>query len=166
MNYKCIALVGLIMTTTTARAQSIGFGYSSNKSFLVDCTWTHDKSIYQLGLAVQQSDAVGKKVDSRLPNYGLSATGTGNSYASLDFGVGFKPTNSVKVVFIGSAGQREYFTNYADGRFNGGGYHIVDNTKFVAGGGISVYIDLSRKWGAELGFNSLHGALATIQYLF
>lgn len=122
--------------------------------------------VYQLGHAAQGSGAVGKKVDERKPNYGLEVIGKSDSYASLDFGVGFRPSPRTKVLFVASAGQREYYTSYSENRYNGRGYHMVDRTGFVAGGGVSFHFPIHARWGMELGANSLHGAVVTIQYLF
>jgi hypothetical protein len=148
------------------QAQSVGLGYSTNNSVQLDCTWGRGKTVYQLGIASQRSDAVGKKVDERKPNYGLDQTGRGDSYASLDIGIGFRTSSSSKVIFIGTVGQREFYTNYSDHRFNGGGYHMIDNTKFVGGAGVAFHLGFNTKMGVELGYNSIHGGVVTLQYLF
>lgn len=166
MKVKLATFAVALFASASAQSQSIGFGYSSERSLQFNVTIEKESLSYQIGMAVQNSNAVEKKVSERKSNYGRERIGAGDTYTSIDVGVGFPVSQSTKIFLVGTVGRREYFTNYSDGRFNGDGYHMVDRDESIAGAGVSVQFGMSRNIGLGVGVSSVHGAVATMQYIF
>lgn len=161
-------LTFLILTgILSAQAQnSLSLGYGSKNAIQAAFTTTTNNTVYHIGISSQISDATGKEVENRKTNYGLTKTGTGSQYTTVDFGMGYTVDSDMRVILTAAIGKKDNYTNYSDKRFSEGGYHMVDSTKNIFGAGIILQYDLSKSFGLGVGINSIHGGSASAHFNF
>lgn len=154
------------MAFSASAQTSISLGYGSSKVVHANLIHSTAHASYLIGASIQPSDATGSEVDTRKSNYGTTKTGSGSKYTTLDLGFGKPITEKSRVLIIATVGQKESYTNYSDNRFTGGGYHMIDNTKAIGGGGILFQYDITKNFGLGLGANTIHGISATVHFGF
>ncbi|MBD3616652.1 MAG: hypothetical protein HUJ22_08765 [Gracilimonas sp.] len=161
----CIAIV---TSNNLVKAQSfgVGAGFGTSSSMFVDLFYLENSNSFHLGFSYQFSDTRGKLVSEQKSNYGRTVDGTGEYFWTLDFGYGHNVISELTINGEISLGSLNEYTNYLDGRFNGGGYHMIDQASLVAGIGASVGYNLSESVNVFLGYNTLRKVTAGLRMNF
>jgi hypothetical protein len=153
----------LILNTYSVHSQSkIGIGafYGTGNALGMDVTVTNrgQSGIFKLGGSIEMdTDRRGEAVDEILSNYGRTKDGTGDYFYSVDLGYGRIIKDKFIIEGELSIGQKNYYTNYIDNRFKGGGYHFIDKEETIVGGGILTGYLISDNLGLNVGYNNIKG---------
>jgi hypothetical protein len=65
-----------------------------------------------------------------------------------------------------SLGGKRNYTEYHDNRFSGGGYHMMNGTRFTAGVGITAGYDVDQMFGVFAGYNTIRSLNLGLQMKF
>lgn len=160
-----LSLILLFVSYSRGQSQSkigIGVFYGTTNALGMDVILTNraESGIFKLGAAMEMGTGKrGEAVDEILSNYGRTKDGTGDYFFTVDLGYGriFKEKFTLEGEL--SIGQKSYYTNYIDNRFNGGGYHFVDKVETIVGGGILAGYLLGDNFGVNAGYNSIKGVI-------
>lgn len=134
---KIVTFFLLIFNTITySQYFGISGGYSDSKAFFGDVFYAINENSFHLGYTSQSNDATGKEVSEQKSNYGRTVSGTGDYFTSVDLGYGYLLFEKLRLNLELSIATQKYYTNYIDGRFEGGGYHMIakDETELAVGG--------------------------------
>lgn len=155
LTLSALAVLGLLQYE--AQAQRIGFsgGYGTSSSMLLSAFYLENGHEFHIGFSRQFAFTRGKPVEERGPNYAETVDGTGEYFRTFDFGYGYHLKNNLTVNGEVSLGSLKKFTNYLDPSFNGGGYHMFDESNFVAGVGASIGYRFTESINVFLGYNTL-----------
>lgn len=150
-----MALLGLLQNQ--AEAQRLGFsgGYGTSSSMLLDAYYLENGQEFHIGFSRQFAFTRGKPVEERDPNYATTVDGIGEYFRTFDFGYGYHLKNNLTVNGEVSLGSLKKFTNYLDPSFTGGGYHMFDESNFIAGFGANIGYRFTESINAFLGYNTL-----------
>ena len=150
---------------------SMGIDMSYNTSNAISTNFTlgvDSINSFSIGYSYQFNGQVGKEETEQLDNYGRTIIGTGIYYQSFDIGYQRSLSDLYRlypnIVFtycpisLGvelSIGNNIHYTNYEDGRFNGGGYHMHDNSESLFGVGIKASYKISDVCNFILSYNTI-----------
>jgi len=163
--YFIFILFFAIPFISTAQQFGISIGYGTSKAIYFDVLFGSMPGRFHIGGTYQFSDTRGKLVEEQLANYGRTVDGTGSYYYALDFGYGYQFKGLFLLGGELSIGSRSEFTNYLDGRFSGGGYHMVDESNIIAGIGANLGAQLSSFFELFGGYNTLRKVTFGIRIL-
>lgn len=155
----CGILMGfiLVVSQNPLRAQDLGMslGYGTSTSGLIDVFYQKNQNSLHMGFSYQFSGARGKPVRKQKTNYGRTTDGTGEYFWTIDFGYGYHIKEKVSINGEISIGALNEYTNYLDKRFNGGGYHLIDESTIIAGLGANIGYNFSETINAFMGYNTV-----------
>lgn len=112
-------------------------------------------SRFHIGYAYQFNKSKGELVSQSKANYGNVPDGTGDYLNSIDFGYSHIVNKKITIKAEINAAFQNYYTNYIDNRFKGGGYHVIDSTVTTLGYGAALGYLVSEKLELYLGYNSV-----------
>lgn len=150
-----IYLVLLFPSISYSQNFGIVFGYSTSNAIIAGGHLIHDNFLYRFCVSFESSDAKGKEVSEKKPNYGQTIDGTGDYFTSYDLGLGYYITPQITIAGEISLCQREFFINYIDNRFTDGGYHMIDKSESLFGFGLNAGYIFSSKLGILIGYNTI-----------
>ncbi|MDX1640128.1 MAG: hypothetical protein R3220_00425 [Balneolaceae bacterium] len=146
-----------IAKETSAQSWRMSIGYGTSSAIHADF-FKKDMNSFHIGGSYQFADTRGKLVQERKANYGREIDGTGQYFWGVDLGYGRFLTEKISINGEVSVGSQNDFTNYLDGHFNGGGYHLVNSSEIVAGIGANVGFVASEYFSFFGGYNTLRNA--------
>lgn len=151
------AIALLCVLQSRAQAQRIGFsaGFGTSSSMLLDIFYLENGEEYHLGFSYQFADTRGKLVEDQEANFSRTVENTGEFYRMVDLGYGYRLGNNMTVQGELSVGTRKEFTNYLDVTFTGGGYHMIDESSIILGGGANIGYNFTESITVFMGYNTL-----------
>jgi hypothetical protein len=158
MNYlKLIFILLLLLSFNKSFSQSGGvkFGYSSEKEIIAGAHLINGDFLYRITVSYNDANTKGKEVSEQKSNYGKTIDGTGTKLSHFDFSVGYYLYPNFTIAGELSIGSKENFTNYIDGRFSGGGYHMIDDDESIIGVGLNAGYIFQSGFGLFLGYNTI-----------
>ncbi|RJP61088.1 MAG: hypothetical protein C4539_20405 [Ignavibacteriales bacterium] len=160
-------IIVFLFLSTYCIAQSLGisFGFSTSNSIFGDVFYLKDKSSFHFGYSSEINNATGKEVSEQKSNYGRTTNGRGNYFSSFDFGYGYNIYSNIRMNVEISFASRKYYTNYIDGRFTGGGYHMITEEKYELGIGGFVGYNINN-FDLFIGYNSVRKVGLGLRYIF
>lgn len=158
----------LLSCPTNSYSQNWGLslGGSTEKVVFGDVFYREDVHFFHAGIGYQISDAKGEEKSERKSNYGLSTSGSGVKFYTLDLGYGYQIADTLELFVELSVGQRKYYTNYVDNRFKDGGYHMIDRDEMIAGFGIGMSYSINSQFKVFASYNSIRKLGAGVRYIF
>ena len=143
----------------------VSLGYSSSEAVFGDIFYTQDVNSFHIGYTYKSSNAKGKEISEQKSNYGKTIDGTGSYYTSVDLGYGYLLLEKLRVNVELSFSTKKYYTNYVDGRFSGGGYHMItkDETEMGVGGLLGYNIN---NFDLFVGLNTIRKMTFGLRYVF
>lgn len=147
----------------------IGFGFAyapSTKYMNFEIIYGKEVNNYKVGMSFKPGSPRGKAVSNQLSNYGRTTDGSGSYFFTFDLGYGKIVKERILLDGELSFGGTFYYTNYLDGRFNGGGYHIITDSKTGIGIGLNTGYIVSKNISVFSGYNTLRGLQFGIRCFF
>lgn len=157
-NYLYSTRLKPVVDTDMETIAGFDVAYTSNRVIRGALIAKVGVNFFRLGFSGQDGGQKGKRVGEQLANYGRTITGSGQFLSSVDIGYGRAVVRNLIVEAEVSLGWRTYYTNYVDGRFNGGGYYLVNQTEFKPGVGLGARYFVNKYVNAFGGYNTLLGA--------
>ena len=157
----------LFILISNSFAQNFGasLGYSTSNAFFGDVFYSVNKSSFHIGYTSESNNASGEEVSEQKSNYGKTISGTGDYFSSFDLGYGYNIFENVKVNIELSFASKKIYKNYVDGRFSGGGYHMITKDGFELGLGGFVGYDINN-FIFFIGYNSVRKVGFGLRYIF
>ena len=149
-----------------ASAQSgfgVDVGYASSHAVNMNLKYYRGQHIVSAGGTFQFSDARGKKVKDQRTGFGRTVIGHGDYFYTADVGYSYRLRQRFSVGGELSFGERNYYTEYSDNRFSGGGYHMIDRSRFVFGAGVLAAYDIDDMFAVFAGYNTIRSVSAGLQ---
>jgi hypothetical protein len=167
-NIYFASVILLIMLTQNLYSQNWGvsFGGSTEKVLFGDMFYKKESHYFHIGLGYQVSDAKGEEKSERKSNYGLSTSGSGDKFYTVDFGYGYQIIDTLEIFVELSVGQKKYYTNYIDNRFKDGGYHMIDKDELIAGFGLGGSYSINKQFKIFASYNTIRKLGIGIRYIF
>ncbi len=133
---KLVCLFILVNSIVLPQNIGMSLSYSTSNAFAGDLFYTFKNSSFHLGYTSKLNDTRGKEVSDPKPNYGKTVSGHGEYFTSVDIGYGYLISSIIRVNIELSVASKKTYTNYVDGRFTDGGYHMIDedDTEIGIGG--------------------------------
>lgn len=158
----------LLSNPTTAYSQNWGMslGISTEKVVFGDVLYRNNAHFFHFGLGYQLTDATGEEKSERKTNYGLSTSGSGDKFYTVDLGYGYEIIDTIELFVELSIGQRKYYTNYIDKRFKDGGYHMIDRDEMITGLGVGASYSISSQFKVFASYNSIRKLGVGVRYIF
>ncbi|MBK8946449.1 MAG: hypothetical protein IPM32_14430 [Ignavibacteriae bacterium] len=162
---KIILLSILFISNVFSQGFGFGLGYSTSNALFGDVCYISDKSSFHIGYTSESNDAVGKLVSEQKSNYGRTISGTGEYFSSFDLGYGYEVIEKVRLNIEISFASKNYYSNYVDRRFDGGGYHMItkDESDVGIGGFVGYNID---NFDFFIGYNSVRKIGFGLRFIF
>jgi len=148
------ATVFLYIAGTFNGTFSGGFGYGKNS-----------RHRFFLGGSYQFNGQKSIKPE-RKANYGRTVINNGYFIWLVDAGYSFMLWDFLTLSGEVSAGSKNGYTNYKDDRFRGGGYALVNETKFIAGVGGYIGFNFAHKYEPFLGYHTLKSYTIGMRFNF
>lgn len=161
--FLCLSFSGYSQVEVTVMGVTIG--YATTKTLVGDILLGGDVNRFHLGFSLQQGDQVGRQIDERKSNYGLTTDGSGDYFTSVDLGYSRVIKEKFTVHPEVSIGTRKYYTNYVDNRFSGDGYHMIDKKESLLGIGINAGYIVHNNFEFFGGVNSIRGGTFGLRIL-
>jgi len=133
----------------------VDIGFATIKSSLFGVKYFNDKNAFMLGFTYEFNDTKGKYVTEQLWNYGKTIDSTGEYLISIDFGYSREILDNFYLNSEISAAWKNYYTNYIDNRFDGGGYHMIEVSDVFLGYGLSLGLYITDHFGMFFGYNTI-----------
>lgn len=143
-----------------------GLAYATSNAMNLEMLYLKDGNNFKVGFSLQFSDTRGKQVDEQLSNYGRTVDGIGEYFVTVDFGYGKTIKQRIQLDGELSVGALNYYTNYIDNRFNGGGYHMITNKEVAFGVGLTAGYLVREDWCVYTGFNTVRKLQFGVRWLF
>ena len=151
----CFCLVFFMVAPLNAQQFGVSLGYGTSSSILGDLFYGTETNRFHLGLTYQIRSARGKRVTDQLPNYGQTIEGTGSYYLGAELGFGHVFKNHLTLTAELTLASKTDYTNYIDGRFTDGGYHMIDLKYFTAVDGLNLGYIFLESFEIFAGYNTL-----------
>lgn len=161
-----IFLFLLVTFQINGQTFGIGIAYATSNSLNGEFQYISNLNTFKLGFSYQMADTRGEPVDEQLPNYGRTTDGSGEYFTLVDLGYGRILQDKFTIDAELSIGTNNYYTNYLDGRFNDGGYHLITEKETALGIGFNAGYIFSENWNTIVGYNSLRKLQFGIRILF
>ncbi len=162
-------LIVLLFVTCTCLAQSgfgVDVGYASSNAVNMNLKYYKGRHIFSAGGTYQFTGAMGKKVKEQSTGFGRTVRGQGDYFYTADLGYAFKLKPRFSIGGELSLGERSDYTEYADNRFSGGGYHMITRSRFIFGAGVIAAYDIDQLFGVFAGFNTVRSFSVGLQIRF
>lgn len=159
----------LLMGSLKSKAQqSFGFGIgaASTSSLLFDIKYYINKNAFSIGYTYELNESKGKLIKNQLKNHGREVSGRGDFFTSVDIGYTRILLERVFLSAEVSIGHIQSFTNYIDGRFTGGGYHMIDHSEESVGYGGKMAYFITSNIGIYSGYNTIRKASVGLDFKF
>ena len=170
LNCRLAVLLFLITGGTGIANGQSGFGvdvgYASSHAVNMNLKYYRGHHVFSAGGTFQFSDARGKKVKEQRTGFGRTVTGHGDHFYTADLGYSYRLRQRFSVGGEFSFGERSYYTEYSDNRFSGGGYHMIDRSRFVFGAGVMAAYDIDDMFGVYAGYNTVRSVSVGLQIRF
>lgn len=144
----------------------VSIGGSTEKVVFGDMFYKKTQHYFHAGVSYQLSDAKGEEKSERKLNYGLSTSGSGDEFYTVDLGYGYQIIDTLELFVEFSLGQKKYFTNYIDNRFKDGGYHMIDRDEMITGFGLGGSYSLNNQFKIFASYNTIRKVGIGIRYIF
>ena len=162
----CIVLILSIPLYTYSQNWGMSLGGSVEQVIFGDIFYKSANHYFHLGYSYQITDAKGEEKSERKSNYGLTTSGTGDKFYTVDLIYGYQIINKLELFLELSIGEKKDYTNYIDNRFKDGGYHLITNDESIIGYGFGGSYIISRQFGIFIGFNTIRKLGIGIRYTF
>jgi hypothetical protein len=162
-------LVIILFVNYSGNAQSgfgIDVGYATSNAVNMNLKYYRDQHVFAAGGTFQFNDARGKKVKDQRSGFGRTVSGTGDFFYTADIGYSYRMKNRFSIGGELSFGTRNYYTEYSDNRFTGGGYHMVHRSRFLFGAGVLTAYEIDDMFGIFAGYNTVRAVSAGLQIRF
>ncbi|RYY22233.1 MAG: hypothetical protein EOO04_16275 [Chitinophagaceae bacterium] len=129
----------LVFAVNGLRAQTgfgVDVGYAASNAVNMNLKYYFKQHVLSAGGTYQFNDARGKKVKEQRTGFGRTVTGDGDYFYTIDIGYAYRLKPHFLVGGELSFGEKSFYTEYADNRFTGGGYHMVNRSRFLFGAGV------------------------------
>lgn len=143
----------------------VTIGYATSKALMGDILLGGDFNRFHLGFSLQQGDQVGTQVNERKSNHGLTTSGSGDYFTSVELGYSRVIKEKFTIHPEISIGSRKYYTNYVDSRFNGDGYHMIDKRESLFGAGLNAGYIFHDNFEVFGGVNTIRGGTFGLRVL-
>ncbi len=93
------SIILLLLFSTNIHSQNwgISLGGSTEKVVFGDVFYKKAQHFFHVGYSYQITDAKGEEKSERLSNYGLSTSGSGNKFYTVDLGYGYQIIDTLEV---------------------------------------------------------------------
>ena len=161
-----ILLLFLFCQNLYSQNWGMSIGGSTEKVVFGDVFYKKALHYFHAGLSYQISDAKGEEKSERLSNYGLSTSGSGDKFYTMDLGYGCQIIDTLEVFLEVSIGQKKNYTNYTDNRFKDGGYHMINKSEIITGFGVGGSYSINKQFKIFASFNTIRKLGIGIRYMF
>ena len=135
----------------------LSIGWGSSEAIIFDFFIRNGFTRYHFGFSRQFGGQKGAYKTNQLSNYGRTVIGRGSYFTTFDAKYGLLIKDKVSIQAEGNVGTKSYFTNYADKRFNGGGYYMIGGRDFIVGYGGNIGYLFNNGLEISMGANSIRG---------
>lgn len=164
--FSSICLLLLLSQKLYSQSLGMSIGGSTEKVVFGDVFYKKAQHYFHVGLSYQISDAKGEEKSERKSNYGLSTSGSGDKFYTVDLGYGYQVIDTLELFVELSVGQKKYYTNYIDNRFKDGGYHMIDKDEMITGFGLGGSYSINNQFKIFASFNTIRKVGIGIRYIF
>ncbi|MCF8243023.1 MAG: hypothetical protein K9J16_16725 [Melioribacteraceae bacterium] len=156
----------ILSINTFSQNWGMSLGASIESTVFGDFFYNKGDHYFHFGGTYQITDAKGEEKSERKSNYGLTTDGSGDKFYTIDIGYGYEIIDTLVVFIELSIGQKKYYTNYIDNRFDEGGYHLIDKEETITGIGIGGSYKINKQFMLFLSFNSVRKLGLGLRYVF